>query len=278
VISRPTWAKMRVAFSSELPAYCVTPLQVTSAIELPRETFGTLTIDAPELPRFAYEFTPEDALWAARLILAEAGGRDGLDNLAVLRAMFNHYAFFAHKRYPTFHQFIRAYATSLHPVLRNWQAAKRLMNRRDFAATGGYYRPPHAENVPRGQLRRHLDIQKTPWRQLPEEARALVERVMKGEDDANPIGVATDFVSTYLLLRQKLNEEGSEREPTDDEWRQFTENFRREKGFQWIGPAPELNQKKNAFFARTLSIPGTAAKKRYANLPPDTVHVTPPSR
>jgi hypothetical protein len=268
---------MRVALVHELPDYCAPAIRTIRTIDMPQGPFGTLAIATPELPPFQYEFTPEDVVWTARLIWGEAGGQDDPDNLAVIRAMLNHYAFFTHQDYSTFHEFIRAYATSLQPVLRDWRIARRYMHRSGFVWHDGYYSPPYEENIPRGQLQRHLNIQRTPWSELPEEAKSLVERVMKGEDNANPIGSASDFFSTYNLLKHRLKEEGDLREPTDEEWHEFTENFKRDQHYQWIGPVPNLNQKKNAFFVRTLLIPGDPMERRYSDLPPDTVRVVPSS-
>jgi hypothetical protein len=74
-------------------------------------------------------------------------------------------------RYPTFHQFIRAYSAALQPVLRSWRAARRHMNDPDFARTGRDYpttgRNPAPPGIPVGQLRRFLRLQETPWEQLP---------------------------------------------------------------------------------------------------------------
>ena len=80
----------------------------------------------PERLRFAYAFTPEDAVWTARFIVGEAGGDDNPDNHAVIWAMFNRYAFFTHYGspwggiYKTFHNFFRSYSTPLQWPLNSW--------------------------------------------------------------------------------------------------------------------------------------------------------------
>src|SRR5215217_4670541 len=63
----------------------------------PTRPLGTLVLNAPGRAPFSYVFTPEDALWIARFIVGEAGGRDDADNHAVIWAMFNRYALFTHK-------------------------------------------------------------------------------------------------------------------------------------------------------------------------------------
>lgn len=230
------------------------------AAAMPRGPFGILTATVPGRSPFKYVFTPEDTLWTARFIKGEAGGRDDRDNRAVIWAMFNRYALFTHRYYPTFHQFIRAYSTPLQPVLKSWGAAKRHMHKPEFVRTGGYYSPPH-NDIPRGQLRRFLTLQATPWNQLPNGARSLAEQALKGQVP-NPIGLASEFGSTYVYFHDKHS-----RYPNDDEWRRYSQAYAQRKGWVWIGPVLGLNQKKNAFFVQ----------KQVAGLSPDTVHVVPPS-
>ena len=225
----------------------------------PQGPFATLTAAAPGRPPFKYVFTPEDVLWTARFITGEAGGRDDPDNRAVIWAMFNRYALFTHKYYPTFHQFIRAYSTPLQPVLKSWGAAKRHMNKPQFVRTGGYYFPPH-NDIPKGQLRSFLDLQATPWKRLPRGAQTLATQALKGQAP-NPIGLASEFDNTFVYFRDKYN-----RNPNEVEWRKFTEDFARAKDLVWIGENPRLNQKKNAFFI----------KNQVAKLSPNTVRLTPP--
>jgi hypothetical protein len=228
---------------------------------MPQGRYGTLSITTPQRFRFTYTFTPEDALWTARFIVGEAGGRNDPDNQAVIWAMFNRYAFFTHNYYKTFHSFIRAYSTPLQPVLRSWGAAKRHMHKPEFVRTGGYYAPPHGD-IPRGQLRRFLRLQATTWNQLPQSARMLAEQAMRGQI-LNPIGNASEFASTYVYFHDRYR-----RFPNDEEWRRYTETFARGKGWRWIGPMPGLNQKKNAFFVQ----------ERVTGLPPGTVRVVTPGQ
>ena len=92
-------------------------------------------------------------------------------------------------------------------------------------------------------------VDKLRWSELTHESRNLAVRALKGLI-SNPIGNATEFASTLVYFRQV-----HKREPTDDEWRRFTEEFARNKKkskpyveWKWIGYVPNLNQKKNAFF------------------------------
>jgi hypothetical protein len=170
--------------------------------------------------------------------------------------MLNRYALFTHKHYPTFHQFLRAYSTPLQPVLKSWGAARRHMHKDSFVRTGGTYAPKHPE-IPRGQLQHHLDLQKTPWSRLPQGARIVAEAALKGQL-RNPIGLASEFGSTYVYFHDRHG-----RYPSDEEWRKFTEAYARTKKWVWAGPIPGLNQKRNALFIQAV----------LAKLPRDTVRV-----
>lgn len=248
--------------------------RVTPASPGPAGPFGTLSIVTPQHLRYTYVFTPKDVLWTARFIVGEASGRVNADNIAVIWAMFNRYALQQHRRFPTFHVFLRRYSTPLQPVLRSWKVAKHhYENNPDFKRLDGYY--AKAPDVPRGQLVRHLKLQKKKWSQLPAPARLLATRVLTGRV-ANPgIGPATDFASTCVHLRRKFRKEKKGRCPADREWRQFTKGFKRTE-FKWIGHVSGINQKKNAFFTRIARIPGDATGTRYSDLPADTVRITPP--
>lgn len=222
----------------------------------PTASFGTLTATAPGRKPFSYKFTPEDALWTARFIVGEAGGRDDRDNQAVIWAMFNRYALFTHPYYKTFHQFIRAYSTPLQPVLKSAGAAKRHAHKPEFVKTGGTY---EGTDIPRGQLDRFLKLQKTPWDKLPATARSLAERGLKGQI-SNPIGNASEFASTRVYFRDR-----HKRWPKDfEEWRRFTESFAASKKWKWVGPVSGIDQMKNAFFIQ----------KKVESLPSNTVRVT----
>jgi hypothetical protein len=187
--------------------------------------------------------------------VGEAGGRDNLDNQAVIWAMLNRYALFTNKYYPTFHQFIRAYSTPLQPVLKSSGAARRHMHKPEFVRTGGTY---PGTSVPRGQLQRFLKLQKTPWAQLPAAARGLAVRALKGQV-TNPIGNASEFAATRVYFHDR-----NKRWPRDfDEWRRFTEAFAAGKKWVWTGPIAGLDPMKNTFFIQ----------QRVAKLPPGTVRV-----
>lgn len=223
----------------------------------PTGPLGVLTISGSKWPSFTYSFTPEDVLWTARFLTGEAGGRDDLNNQAIIWAMFNRYALFTHSKYKTFHRFLRAYSTPLQPVLNSWRAAQRHMDKGSFVKTGGFYKAPH-DDIPKGQLRQFLQLQERPWSKLPPGARSLAERALAGHV-TNPIGNASEFDNTFVYFQD--NNKG--RAPSEAQWVQYTKDFARIKKLQWVGPVPGLNQKVNAFFV----------EQSVANLPPGTVRV-----
>lgn len=232
----------------------------------PRGPFGTLTLVRPGKPAWQYQFTPDDVLWTARFIVGEAGGRDTPDNRAVIWAMFNRYALFTGRlrAFDRFHKFIRAYSTPLQPVLRSGGAAKRHMHRPEFVRTGGTYDAPY-QHVPRGQLERHLRLQRTSWGSLPAEARSLAERALRGEAPNPGIGIASDFANTAVYFKDRHGALPR----TYEEWRAFTEGYARERchrdqrGCTWIGRVNGLDQvRKNAFFIdnRVRDLPASAVQ------------------
>jgi hypothetical protein len=216
--------------------------------------FGKLVATLPGNKSFSYQFTPEDVLWTARFLVGEAGGRDDPGNRAVIWAMFNRYALFTNRVYPSFHQFIRAYSTPLQPVLKSMGAARRHAHKPEFVKTGGVY---PGSDVPKGQLKRHLELQQKPWSGLPAAARSLAERAMKGLVP-NPIGAASEFASTWIYFKDR-----HKRSPLHyNEWKDFTEAHARNKKWKWVGPISGINQKSNAFFIdrRALNLQPGAIK------------------
>lgn len=234
------------------------------AAGLPAGPFGTLTLNAPGRTRFSYPFTADDALWTAKLVILEAGGQPDADSAAIMWAMFNRYALVRHTLYRTFHSFIRAYSTTLQPVLLNWKAAQRHVNSPEFVPSGGTYTTKGAPpGIPKGQLKRHLAFQARAWADLPAPARTLTLDAVRGTLPNPGIGLASEFVSTRILWMQANS---TKKEPTDEQWRTFTQNFptRVNKPYAWIGDVPKINQRKNAFFQYVSD----------ANLPAGAVSVT----
>jgi N-acetylmuramoyl-L-alanine amidase-like protein len=223
----------------------------------PQGPFGTLRL-ATSRGTFSYRFTPEDVLWTARFIVGEAGGKNTIENRAVIWAMFNRFAFFTHRVYPTFNAFLRRYSTPLQPVLQSSGAAKRHMNDLNFIRTGGYY---PGTNIPRGQLARYLQLQRTAWSQLPKSARTLAENALKGLVPNPGIGNASEFDDTAVYFRDRYG-----RRPTQAEWLRFTQTYPKlaRKNLTWVGPVPGLTQYRiNSFFI----------DNRVKNLPPNAVRV-----
>jgi hypothetical protein len=263
------WLDIRDRLVRPLLARAGTPMASrggsSGASGVPTEPFGTLTLNAPGQTPFSYRFTAEDALWTAKLVILEAGGQADADSAAVIWAMFNRYALVRHTLYKTFHSFIRAYSTTLQPVLLNWKAAQRHVNSPEFVPSGGTYTTKGAPpGISKGQLKRHLAFQARAWADLPAPARTLTLDALRGTLPNPGIGLASEFVSTRILWMQAKS---TKREPTEQEWRTFTQNFpaRVKKPYAWIGDVPHINQRKNAFFQYLSD----------ANLPVGAVSVVP---
>jgi hypothetical protein len=229
-------------------------------------SLGTLTVSAPGRRPLSYAFTPEDVLWTARFIVGEAGGKDTVDNQAVIWAMFNRYALFIKpsrkygQKYPTFHKFIRAYSTPLQTCLRSLGAAKRNRTKSDWVdcPDGSVYKKD--PTIRRGQRKKYLDLQKRPWSQLPIAARSLAERALKGQIP-NPIGLASEFASIRVYFKQRYK-----RNPNLTEWRQFTKRLAKQKKWTWVGSTQLLSEQrqmaKNTFFVdnRVKNLPANAVQ------------------
>ena len=217
-----------------------------SAEEGPAGPHGTLSrSDGVGKP---YALTAEDALWAARMLVGEAGGADDVDSAAVLWCMMNSYMLRPlREEYPTFTAFVRAYCTPLQPYLKSPGAIERHRKRGT----------PMVEVEPgKFQLKRHVELQEKPWAKLPASARALVERVFKGEQ-ASVCGNATQFCSTATYFHDKHG-----RKPTDAEHAEYTEEFAKGKGYTGF-KVEGANARSNCFFV----------EKRFASLPAGVVVV-----
>lgn len=270
-----TWAKLKTVLGG---APAVSGSQRPSAPSGGTGTYGRLRAVAPGKAPIDYQFTQDDEIWLARMLVGEASGFDDVHNHAVVWAMFNRYALLIRqspqysRTYPTFHQFIRAYSTTLQPCLNSSAAAASIRRNPNFVpcAGGGTYKKKDERTgvvvdtgIPRGQLRRHLDIQASPWTSLPGSARSVAARAVRGALP-NPIGNATEFASTRTYFVRRHG-----REPSLSEWRSFTEQHARNKGFTWIGGSGLLTEqhqmRKNTFFVRDT----------IRHLPPNAVVVVP---
>ncbi len=216
----------------------------------PTGPFGVLVCEANGV---RYPLTPTDALWAARMLTGEAGGRDDADSAGVLWCMLNSYSIRnVRKRYPTLSAFVRAYCTPLQP----WLKAKGVVNRHRRRGT------PMEEVEPgRFQLVRHLTLQRKSWTQLSAGVRSLVLRVFRGQLPS-VCRNATQFCSTAVYYRDKHS-----RRPNRAEHEVFTEAYAARKKYRWVVPEGS-NVLKNVFFEEL----------RFDHLPKPAVKILPPTR
>ena len=258
--------------------------------DFPKGQFATLVVSRPGI-EYRYRITPDDVLWTARMMEGEAGGRANDDNYAVVWAMLNRWALLTNPQrlkksgYKSFADFIRNYSTPLQSMLK-YGSAKHHYKSPDYVKLGGYY---EGTNVPRGQLRRYIQLQKTCWSRLKPSSRKAAEAVMKGEAP-NPIGLATEFANTATYYRRKHNAK-----PTIEQWREYTNRFglskrftkdergntvrtRDKRGWVWIGDRTNLNQYgQNTFFLRTRPVSGDPTEMPIAEMSADTVQLLPSS-
>jgi hypothetical protein len=224
----------------------------------PTIALGTLTFSAPGWKSFSYRFTTEDLNWTARFLEGEAGGRDNAENRAVLWAMFNRYAFFRNgvPGWGTFGQFLRQYSTPLQPQLRSSRAAYRhwqkcvpdpsakACNYVSMAETHGYY---PGTQIPVGQLRPFVELQRRPWERLSAEGRNLATLALQGAIP-NLIGTVSEFGDTAVYWRDANKVRDRDR-PTRDEWLAFTRAYVAKK--KWIWPSdtkPYDQYRRNVLF------------------------------
>jgi hypothetical protein len=199
-----------------------------------------------------YALTATDALWAARMLVGESGGQGDVDDEAVLWCMLNSYMIRpVRSTYPTFTSFVRAYCTPLQPYLKSKGAVER--HRR--------LGTPMVEVAPgRWQLRRHLQLQRRAWADLPAGARDVVTRVFAGRAPT-PCGNATQFCSTATYFHDHTG-----RRPSDAELVAYTEDYARGKRWRWVRVAGS-SPRSNCFFV----------EERFATLPAAVVRVAAPA-
>ena len=127
----------------------------------------------------------------------------------------------------------------------------------------GKVRKYQGQQIPKGQLQHHLDLQRTRWSDLPATVRSLAERLLKGAVP-NPVGLASEFANTLTFLRQDIRKAGRDPQSiTPQEWQDYTRDYARRQKRVWIGERSGLDQMhKNAFFidVRSTGLPADAVR------------------
>ncbi len=222
-------------------------------------TLGSLIVDTSHsitkncVP--SYQFTHEDALWLARFVEGEAGGRDDADNHAIVWAMYNRFGLKRHlvSSWTSFSKFIRLYSTTLQPFLKSVGAAKRVWHNHNsnpikypIVIGPNYYEGTTIKEV---QYKKNIDLQNKKWESFSEITRSLVLNILNGKIPNPGIGNASDFANTEVYLMTYRRENGINGTPTYNEWLDFTNKNALSKNRKWIGEKSNLNQRyKNAFF------------------------------
>ena len=262
VIGPVTWAKMRpfILTGADIRQTPIVTSPSTSGIESVQSpnTLGKLMVDTniPELSKSYpdYQFTSDDALWLARFVEGEAGGQDNPDSHAVIWTMFNRFGIVRHRvpSWSSFSVFLQKYSTTLQPYLNSVGAAQRVWDNHkrnpDKYPVDSIDEKYPGTNIKRVQYRRQTILQQKRWDDFDVNTRNMVTGILNGKIPNPGIGIATHFLSTYVLLLANLRKQGKYKKPSKEEWLQYTLQFARNKKLVWIGEKPNLNQHKNAFF------------------------------
>ncbi len=273
IIGPDTWNRIRPLIILPNPSRSTTinPPTIT-APSPPSGLFGILIIDTSVPPLSAsnpiYRFTPDDALWLARFVEGEAGGHDNPDSHAVMWAMFNRFGILRHRvtAWTSFAVFLRAYSTTLQPLLKSSGAAQRAWDnyrrdpvRNDIVSSEDTY---PGTSIRRVQYVRHIRLQQKVWNDFPQYVRTMVTNILNGLIPNPGIGIATDFASTNIFLLTYRRRLGLSTIISTEDWRQYTLEYARNKNKIWIGEKPNLDQRKNAFFIdrRFIAVPPNAVK------------------
>ncbi len=201
----------------------------------PMVPLGVLVCNIPGRAPFRYQFTRDDLITTARLLIGEAGGKDNPENRGTLWALINRYAFFRNQvpKWGSFAGFLSQYSQTLRPVAK-WVSVKEFVAKCNstFSNPECKFRPTSTQtypgtNVPMGNVKRFLDIQATPWSGLAPAARKLALLALTG-NVPNPVGNASHVADTKVYFRRKFG-----RNPTRPEWEKYTRDFAAGKQYDW---------------------------------------------
>lgn len=257
ILGPKTWEKLSVEIYKRNPNSnnINQPISITS--------FGMLGVNKNTISTkdaySTYQFTKNDALWLARFVEGEAGGKDTPDNHAVIWAMFNRFGLRRHRvpSWTSFEIFIRQYSTTLQPYLKSVGAAERVWynnskdpNKYPVVFLQDTY--PNT-NIHKVQLKKHITLQNKKWEEFNSIIQNLVINALNGKVPNPGIGNASDFANTYIYLMTNRRKHNLTGEPSYNEWVEYTIKNAVENNRIWIGYKPNLDQKnKNAFFLMNI--------------------------
>ena len=239
-----------------------------------KHTLGTLVFNG-EVDRksrnISYTFSHEDLLMLAKLLIGEAGQKGGKEHAAIAFCMINNFAFIRYGNLEnTFWEFLQKYSTTLQPVFNAVGAAKRHYKRPDYVIPkSGVYYKNSKPLIPKGQIRKHLKLQKKEWGDIPEKVQKITLGVLKGTIQNPGIGIATKFSNTTIYWRQRKAKATNRRwrdvrVPTLEEWKTFNWGRKKTNKRIWIGPVDGLTQyRTNSFFI----------EPRFRNIDPDSLKI-----
>ena len=273
IIGPKTWQVMK----SFIGPTNVDPHQTTLTSGPIAGSFGKLkintSISALSKSYPEYQFTPEDALWLARFVEGEAGGQDNPDSHAVIWAMFNRFGTVRHRvpSWTSFSVFLRKYSTTLQPLLNSAGAAERVWannkSNPDKYPVKSIEDTYPGTGIKKVQYLKHIKLQQKKWTNFPVYLQNMITGILNGRIPNPGIGIATHFLSTYVLLKASRRKKGLGGEPSKEEWREYTLQLAKIKKTIWIGERSNLNQQKNAFFIQP----------EFKDVPADAIKVEPVS-
>jgi hypothetical protein len=216
--------------------------QASSSVPL-----GTLRHTSRAGKPWSYAFTANDLEWTARYLTGEAGS--DLERTAVLWTLLNRFAFA--RRWSSFAGLLRAYSTPLQYPLNSPGAALRHYRKCpgascqyvDLSGEFGYYPLYQGRKIPKGQLRRFIELQRTPWSKLQASARRIAAAVLSGQV-RNNVGLATEFDDTAVYWKDAQRSQGTgiTRGPTRAEWLEWTRSFAKKKKYLWPSDSAPYDQ------------------------------------
>ncbi|MEE9337455.1 MAG: D-alanyl-D-alanine carboxypeptidase family protein, partial [Methylococcaceae bacterium] len=229
-------------------------------------TLGFNGIIGGKQRNISYVFDHCDLLMLAKLILGEADQKGHREQSAIAFCMVNNFALVRYKkREPTFWKFLQNYSTTLQPVFASAGAARRHYKKPGYEKVKPikYYK---STNIPKGQIKKHSDIQKMEWEDIPEKIQKVALGVLNGTIKNPGVGIATKFANTTIYWRQKAGKRTGTpwrkvRLPTKEEWKKYNNN---RKNRVWVGKIDGLQQyRTNSFFI----------ERRFRHLDPDIVRI-----
>lgn len=259
VIGPKTWASMKLKLKSIIvPKVTSTP---SSGAKL-----GSINVNINGINKFNYQFTNTDLEWTLKFIEGETGVSPTTEAVAVFWAMVNRFGIKMSRApltWSSFSAFLRAYSTTLQPILKNKRAAYRHQGSSNFVNVGNDFYPindaPAGVSIRKGQLKRHLAIQAKQIISYSQQMISFAQNCLNGNISNPGIGFASEFGNTATYFRDVNSQLCQQPKslgqlcPTIAEWETFNWNVPKRNKYhstwKWVGNINGLKQYNiNTFF------------------------------